>query len=268
MPSSTTDLIDTAVITGGGSGIGKAIAQYLISKDKKVIIVGRTESSLQKTTKEIGATAYYVLDTGKVDTISAFTKKLIQDHPDVNCLVNNAGVQRPFQFPGSGGKEYSFELDKADQEIDINIRGPMHLCVNLLPHFTSLPNAKKAVVMNVSSSLGYLPSSVINPVYNGTKAWVHFFTMNMRTQFKQSDQLKVVEIVPPQVATDLHRERTDPDDNKKGKSSVTLSLEEFMDEVKKGLEEGEDTVTAGPGHALVEAWSDAFGSKYASATET
>lgn len=265
MAQSTYDFIETALVTGGAGGIGRAIAEDLIKRGKKVIIVGRTESKLQSAAKEIGATDYYVLDTSKVETIPDFVKKLLNDHKDVNALVNNAGVQRPFEIPGSNftNGDYGFDLAKADQEIDTNIRGPMHLVVALLPHFTSFPSGKHSVIMNVSSVLGYCPTSVINPVYNGTKAWVHFFTENMRTQLvKNQAKVKVVEIVPPTVATDLHRERTNPDDNKKSNNESALELPEFMEEITKGLQNGQDIITAGMGKGMVKLWEDGLGKKY------
>lgn len=265
MTQSTYDLIETALITGGGGGIGRAIAEDLIKRGKKVIIVGRTEPKLQSAAKEIGAADYYVLDTSKVDAIPAFVKKILNDHKDLNTLVNNAGVQRPFEIPGSNftNGDYSFDLTKADQEIDTNVRGPMHLMIALLPHFTSLPSGKHGVIMNVSSVLGYCPTSVINPVYNGTKAWMHFFTENMRTQLEKGQaKVKVVEIVPPTVATDLHRERTNPDDNKKSNNDSALELPEFMDYLTKGLENGQDTISAGMGVELVKMWHENLGRKY------
>ncbi|KAK5219685.1 hypothetical protein LTR47_007209 [Exophiala xenobiotica] len=268
MGQSTLDLIDTAVITGGGGGIGRAIAESLLKHGKKVIIAGRTESKLKQTASEIGAAAYYVLDTGKTDAVAEVSKKILSDHPDVNCLINNAGVQRPFQFPNiKDDQEYSFDLDKADAEIDINIRGPMHLTLRFLPHFMqNLPTGKKGVIINVSSVLGFLPSSVINPVYNGTKAWVHFFTMNLRTQYAQSDKLRVVEIAPPTVSTDLHRERTDPKDNSKEKNQAALSLEEFISDVEQGWKEGRELIAPGPAGAVVGEWVKAYGEKYEKAT--
>lgn len=238
---------------------GKAIAQDLLKKGKKVLLAGRTESSLKETTKDIGATGYYVLDTGKTESIPDIIAKITTDHPDLDCLINNAGVQRPFQV---FGPDYGFDLSEADQEIDINIRGPMHLSLGLMDHFSK---KDKAVIMNVSSVLGFVPFSVINPVYNGTKAWVHFFTTNLRTQLAQSDKgkhIKVVEIAPPSVETDLHRDRTDPDDNKKEKGASALSLEEFMEEVNKGWEENADTISAGMGKEIVKDWEESLGSRY------
>ncbi|KAJ9661407.1 hypothetical protein H2198_001975 [Neophaeococcomyces mojaviensis] len=265
MGQSTYDLIDTALITGGAGGIGRAMAENLIRANKKVIIIGRTESKLQSTAKEIGATAYYVLDTGKTDQIPSFVQQVTRDHPKLNCLINNAGVQRPFEIPTSNftNGSYAFDLAKADQEIDINIRGPMHLAISLLPHFDSLSGP--SVIINVSSVLGFAPTSVINPVYNGTKAWVHFFTTNMRTQLAGNGKLKVVEIVPPTVTTDLHRERTNPDDNKKENNQAALGLPEFMEEVERGLEEGQETISAGTGKKLVQSWEESMGEYYSKA---
>merc|ERR1712032_745613 len=118
--------------------------------------------------------------------------------------------------------------------------------------------------MNVSSVLGYIPFSIINPVYNGTKAWLHFWSMNLRTQLKDT-KIQVVEIAPPTVATDLHRERQDPDDNKKDKNPSALSVDEFMEEVSKKLENGDETIGAGMGADVVEKWFGTFGEQYAKA---
>ena len=140
------------------------MAADLVKRGKKVIIAGRTRDKLEKAAKEIGATAFYTLDTGDVASIPSFIDQIVKDHPDLDCLINNAGVQRPFQIMGP---DYGFDLSSADQEIDINIRGPMHLAVGLIDkHFKKLDGA---VLIFVSSVLGFSPFSVVNPVYNGTK---------------------------------------------------------------------------------------------------
>ncbi|KAM0438600.1 hypothetical protein ACHAPT_001352 [Fusarium lateritium] len=248
-----------AVVTGGGGGIGKAISQYFISKGKKVLIAGRTESNLQSTAKEIGAAGYYVLDTGKTSDIPSFVRDITSEHPELDCLVNNAGVQRPLKVL-DGNEDF---LQKADQEIDINIRGPMHLALGLIPHLQTKPSA---LIINVSSVLGFIPFSIINPVYNGTKAWLHFWSMNLRTQLKNGgSNIRVVEVAPPMVGTDLHRERDNPDDNKKEYDASSLSVEEFMDEVAKKLERGDETIGAGKGSEVIDRWYKAFGDQYSKA---
>lgn len=251
-----------ALITGGAGGLGRAMAETLIGLGKEVIIAGRTEASLQKTASEIGAKAYYLFDVSNIPSIAGFVKKITSEHPELDAVINNAGVQRPFQILGP---DYGFDLDKADNELDTNVRGPLHLCVGLVPHFNSLPNG--GVIMNVSSVLGYSPVSLVNPVYNGTKAFVHFFTMNLRSQLRQADsKIKVVEIVPPTVETALHRERKDPNDNKKSSgNAAALSVPEFMVQIQAGWKNNDDTCAAGLGHELVEKWYNTYGEYYAKA---
>ena len=101
---------------------------------------------------------YYVLDTSRVSDIAGFIQQVTKDHPQLDCLVNNAGVQRPLDVNSMGAEDF---LQKADSEIATNVTGPMHLAVELLHHFKQKPGA---VIMNVSSVLGYIPTSVINPV--------------------------------------------------------------------------------------------------------
>lgn len=242
------------------------MAVDLISRGKKVIIAGRTESTLKDTSSEIGAAAYYVLDTGDIASIKPFIEKITSEHPDLDCVINNAGVQRPFQV---FGPDYEFDLAKADQEIDIDIRGPMHLSIGLIQqHFDKLPGG--GVVMNVSSVLGLVPFSVVNPVYNAAKSWVHFFTTNLRTQLKQAgkDKIRVIEIIPPAVETDLHRDRVDPDDNKRAKGNkMALTIDEFMHEVRQGWENNEELVTAGPGNEIVAEWQATMGKRYEKMTQ-
>lgn len=205
-----------------------------------------------------------MLDTGSTSSIPSFVQKVTKEYPEIDCLINNAGVQRPLEVRKLGAEEF---LEKADQEIDINIRGPMHLILHLLPHFKE---KKYACIMNISSTLGFLPTSIINPVYNGTKAWAHMFTTNLRTQLQASEetkQIKVVEIAPPSVGTDLHREREDPDDNKKNKNKAALSVEEFMEDVVKGWESGEELIGAGMSKGVIEKWNGAFGEEYGKAAQ-
>ncbi|KAK9434698.1 short-chain dehydrogenase [Metarhizium brunneum] len=223
-----------AVITGGGGGIGKAMARHLVSKGKTVLLAGRTESNLQSAARDVGAAGYYLLDVGKTADISPFVRRITREHPELDCLVNNAGVQRPLDVLQDG----DFTA-KADQEIDINVRGPMHLTLGLLPHLQTKPGA---VIIN---------------------AWLHFWSMNLRTQLRRAGSgVRVVEIAPPMVATDLHREREDPDDNKKQKNAQALGVDEFMGEVARKLERGDEMISAGGGSDIVEKWYGMYGALY------
>jgi short-subunit dehydrogenase involved in D-alanine esterification of teichoic acids len=242
----------TALVTGGGGGIGKAISEQLVKDGKKVIVVGRTESKLQSSVKDIGASAYYVLDTGNISSIPGFVKKLLSEHPDVDCLVNNAGVQRPLNVNDDDKNDF---LQKADDEIDINIRGPMHLALHLVEHFKSKSNA---LIVNVSSVLGFVPFSVVNPVYCGTKAWMHFWSMNLRKQLIDTG-VNVIEIAPPTVGTELHRDRSDPDDNKKENNKNALTVDEFTAEAMGKWKAGDEMISAGMGNDIVDSWEENMG---------
>jgi short-subunit dehydrogenase involved in D-alanine esterification of teichoic acids len=260
-----------ALITGGAGGIGRALAEYLLSKGKKVIIAGRTESNLQKTAQELGSNdeplPYYVLDTSDIYSLEEFSQKITRQHPELDCLINNAGVQRPLDVNKMNAEEF---LAKADVELNTNVMGPMHLTMHLLPHLKSHSAAgHAAVIMNVSSVLGLSPFSIINPVYNGSKAWLHCWTMNLRSQLaRDRTDVRVVEIVPPSVGTDLHRERENPDDNKKHKGADALTVEEFIEGIAAELEADKEVVTAGKmGRELVDKWYKAFGEGYRQAEQ-
>jgi short-subunit dehydrogenase involved in D-alanine esterification of teichoic acids len=255
-----------ALITGGAGGIGLSMSKYFVSQGKKVIIAGRTESKLQTASKELGDAPYYILDTSDTSSIEGFVHKLTTEHPELDCLVNNAGVQRPLDVNKMSSEEF---LSKADNELFTNIHGPMHLTLNLLPHLKAhTAGGTGAVIMNVSSVLGISPFSIINPVYNGSKAWMHFWTMNLRTQLaKDRTAVRVVEIVPPSVGTDLHRERENPDDNKKDKGADALTIDEFISEVAEQLEQDKDVISAGMGKDLVDRWYGAFGEEYGKAED-
>ncbi|EGX90128.1 short-chain dehydrogenases/reductase, putative [Cordyceps militaris CM01] len=245
-----------ALVTGGGGGIGKAMAQYFISQGKKVLLAGRTKANLEASAQEIGAAGCYVLDVGDSAAIRTFAQQITHEHPDLDCVVNNAGVQRPLTVLG----DTDDFLGKADEEININVRGPLHLTMHLLPH---LQQQQHPVVVNVSSILGFVPFAVGNPVYNGTKAWLHFWSMNLRTQLRQGgSRVRVVEIAPPTVGTDLHRDRADPDDNKKEKNDKALTVDEFVADVARKLESGEEMISAGMGVGMVEDWYATFGKRY------
>lgn len=143
-----------------------------------------------------------------------------------------------------------------------NIRGPIYLADAFLKHFASKPHA---VIFNVTSVLGYVPFSIINPSYNGSKAYMHFYTMAQRTQLKNTS-VRVVEIAPPSVHTALHREREDPDDNNPAKSK-SITPEDFMKQVAEQLEEDKETISAGMGKEMVKKWYDNFGEQYDGAAQ-
>ncbi|KAL0481031.1 oxidoreductase [Acrasis kona] len=244
-----------AVITGAAGGLGKAFATSLIKFGKKVIIVGRTESSLASTAKEIGALGYYVLDVSKFDTIPTVVNKILKDHPDVDCLINNAGVQKQLDFTDPN---ITSKLGDVDEEVAINITGLVHLVAAFTPHFikSDVPSA----VMNVSSGLAYVPISPV-PVYCATKAFVKSFTLSLRHQLRNT-KVKVYEIAPPLVESDLHRDHDNADAYTKEKMPHCLTVAEFMSGIEEGWNKGDLDIGVGMAKQRLQAWDSVFKQVY------
>jgi short-subunit dehydrogenase involved in D-alanine esterification of teichoic acids len=205
--------------------------------------------------------AHYVLDTGDVDSdaVPNFVRKVTKEHAEVDCLINNAGIQRPLSVTTMDTLDF---LSKGTTEMNVNIRGPIALALHLLPHFKTKPNA---CIMNVTSGLGYTPLLVSCPIYCATKFFMHSFTMNLRSQLEYdaaTKHISVVEIVPPMVSTDLHREHADPDDNKKENNQMAMSIEEFMADLVAGWKDGKTTIGAGMAKKSVATWFQNFGDMY------
>ncbi|CCG85167.1 Imidazoleglycerol-phosphate dehydratase [Taphrina deformans PYCC 5710] len=233
---STYDKVTTVLITGGAGGLGKALAFNFIKHGKKVIIAGRTEEKLVEAQKDLGQSCigYVTIDVSDTEALQDFAKRVIADYPEVDCVVNNAGVQKLLDF-----KAGDVDITEVQQETK--------------PH---------AALMNVSSGLAYVPISHC-PVYCATKAFVKSFTLSLRAQLKDTS-IKVIEIAPPMVESDLHREHADPDNNKKSKNKMTLSQDEFIKDVEQGLEQGLPEVGAGMALQAIKTWQTSFGEQWAS----
>ncbi|HTD97295.1 MAG TPA: SDR family NAD(P)-dependent oxidoreductase [Edaphobacter sp.] len=192
---------NTILITGGGSGIGRALAEAFHRLDNKVIIAGRRREVLQQTAAANPGMEFVVLDTTKADSIQAAATEVLQRFPTLNTVINNAGVQRVLDFSSDP------PIDQAvvAEEIDTNIVGVLKVTTAFLPHLKAQPHA---TVINISSGLAFLPMARY-PIYCATKAFIHSFSMSLRHQLK-STSVHVVELAPPWVATDLDASHDTP----------------------------------------------------------
>lgn len=187
------------LVTGGGSGIGRAIVDQFVQRGaRKVLITGRRESVLQaaQASYPSGVIEYKVSDCGSVTDRLELFQWVQTNHPDCNALVNNAGIQR--RVPLAEDMETKWEHRVT--EIEINLNGPIHLCTLFLPHFLQKKD-EVTVLANVSSGLAFVPFTS-GPVYAATKAAIHSYTMSLRYSL-QDTNVRVVEIVPPAVKTNL-----------------------------------------------------------------
>lgn len=184
---------NTILITGGGSGIGRALAREFHAAGNKVIVAGRREQPLGETIAGYPGMAKLRLDIDDKRDIAAFAAKVTAEHPELNVLINNAGVMRAEDLAGA-------EVDLADAEATIvtNLLGPIRLTAALLPH---LRKQRQSAIVNVSSGLAFVPL-VSTPTYSATKAALHSYTVSLRQQLR-GGTTEVIELVPPGVQTDL-----------------------------------------------------------------
>jgi uncharacterized oxidoreductase len=190
---------NTIFITGGGSGIGRGLAEALHKAGNQVIISGRRKAYLDATTQANPGMASIEMDVADPKSISAVAKQLTSDFPKLNVLINNAGIM---------------QIDDASAEIDeelmlstvsTNLLGPIRVTSAFIEHLKKQPDA---TVLNVSSVLGFVPLAVA-AVYSSTKAAIHSYTQSLRWRL-QGTSVKVREIAPPWVQTDLLNSNDEP----------------------------------------------------------
>ncbi|UWZ84330.1 SDR family oxidoreductase [Occallatibacter riparius] len=191
---------NTILITGGGSGIGRGLAESLQQLGNQVIIAGRRQKALDETTAANPGMQSLILDVEQAGAIRSFAADVVEKFPALNVLINNAGIMRAEKL-----LEQPEELTDAEAIVTTNLLGPIRLTAALLPHLKQQP---KATIMNVSSGLAFVPLA-LTPSYCATKAAIHSYTQSLRWQLRSSN-IEVVEIIPPYVQTDLMDGAEDP----------------------------------------------------------
>lgn len=184
---------NTILITGGGSGIGRALAEALHAEGNTVVIAGRRASALAEVTTANPGMQSIVLDVGDVDAIAAFGARVANDWPTLNVVIHNAGIMIAEDIVSG-----SWDSAIAEDIVTTNLLGPIRLTAALLPHLRAQPAAS---VLTVSSGLAFVPLAA-TPTYNATKAAIHSWSQSLRHQLAGTN-VDVIEIVPPAVATDL-----------------------------------------------------------------
>lgn len=181
----------TILITGGGSGIGRGLAESFDRLGNQVIIAGRGRAKLDATVADNPNMVAMTLDVADPASIEAFAKEVVEKHPKLDVLINNAGLMRVEDVTKGG-------VSDAEATIETNLLGPIRLTAALLPH---LLKQESAAVANVTSGLGFVPLPT-TPTYCASKAALHSYSQSLREQLKNTS-VRVIEIIPPYVQTTL-----------------------------------------------------------------
>lgn len=217
------------LVTGGSSGIGRAIASALAAKGASVVITGRDAPRLAEVADAGERIDAVVCDVTDDEQIAALQQQMSASG-GIDMLVNCAGVMHFF------GVTSGYPLERQLQEIDIDVSGPVRMVDAFLPGLLQRP----ATIVNVSSGLAWVPYAAA-PVYSGAKAFVHAWTVSLREQLKDTS-VRVVELLPPVTDTPLAHglnpsfKRMPPDD----------LVAAFL----KGLEAGDDEIAPGQSRQL------------------
>ena len=206
---------NTILITGGGSGIGRELAHKWHDLGNTVIVAGRTQASLDETAAGHANIHTMIVDVGDADDLARFAKKVVEVHPAINVLVNNAGIMR---FEDITEER---ELGDAEATIATNLLGPIRLIDGLIEHLKAQENA---AIINVTSGLAFVPMPR-TATYSATKAAMHSYTVSLRA--KLEGKIEVIELAPPAVQTEL----TPGQSTREG----YMPLDQFIEETMLGF---------------------------------
>jgi uncharacterized oxidoreductase len=232
---------NTIFITGGGSGIGRALAEVLHKHGNKVIISGRRKGHLDAVVNANPGIDAIQLDIADPENIKAVAQKLIREHPDLNVLINNAGIMEPDQAAGI------IDENLLASTVTTNLLGPIRLTSALMDQLKS----RRGVILYNTSVLGFVPLAV-TAVYSATKAALHSYALSQRFLLRDSG-VRVLEMVPPWVRTELMNSQ---------EAEQAMPLDQFISETldalgtdaEEILVEAAKPLRANPGpseHALV-----------------
>jgi len=218
------------LITGGASGIGLGLTERFLTEGNTVIICGRRTALLEKIALKHPTLITRPCDVSRPEERIELFQWVMLNHPDLNVLVNNAGIQNWMQI----SDEDFFE--RAQEEIAINILAPLHL-TNLFLNLTAL-----STIINVSSGLSFTPLTK-TPVYSATKAFIHSFTLSLQHLLK-ANSVEVIEVIPPALNTDL---------GGKGLHDTAPPVSDFITSIFKQIQEGKTTLTFGFSEMMLKA---------------
>lgn len=213
----------TVLLTGGGTGIGRALAMQLADKGNEVLICGRRLEPLEETASASAEIHPYRCDLTRSEDIQRMIDRIGRDGHRVDTLISNAAI---LGFDSLAG---GLDLKQAKQIIDANLFGPIELTQRMLD---DLRRAEDPAIIIVGSPAGLGPLAN-TPIYSSSKAGLHAYTLCLRHHL--GGEIRVIEVFPPTVDTPMLAD----------KQWKMMSAEECARRMVRGIERGQEQVWIG-----------------------
>jgi|GEM_PF-68340 len=204
---------NTILITGGGSGIGRGLAEKLHEQGNTIIIASRRTALLQEIASRFPNMHAMTVDVRDPYSVKRLVREIVAAHPNLNVVFNNAGIMRPENVLDGDAA-----LAESSDHVETNLNGPIRLTAALLPH---LQKQTRARIVNTSSGLAFVPRASF-PTYCATKAGVHSYSISLRHQLRRS-AIDVLEMPPPALRTELTPGQS--------KIEAFMPLDDFINEI-------------------------------------
>lgn len=229
------------LVLGATSGIGEGLAARFIKEGRQVIVLGRRAENLEQFVKTHGAdkASSITFDITQLDKIPAFVADVTKQHPDLDCVILNSGIQRSADW----SKPESIDLGVHELEFTTNYLAYLHLTKALLPFFQAKSKSTPTALAYTTSGLALIPMARCSN-YCASKAALHHWILTLRLALADEyKDLRIIEILPPAVQTELHDAKHQPE-IKDGRN-IGMPLDEFVDETWKGLSAGKEQIPVG-----------------------
>jgi uncharacterized oxidoreductase len=214
---------NTILITGGTSGIGRALAEVLHRRGNQVIIAGRRQHLLNQITAGHPGMHGMRLDVEDTRGLEAFAAHIQEQFPELNVLINNAGISKPEDFTVD-----AIDFSVARSIIHTNIVSVLQLTAALLP---SLKRQPHSTIITTTSGLAFVPLAAF-PTYCASKAFLHSWLQSLRFQLRETS-VEVLELVPPYVQTELSGTHQATDPRAMPLADYVAEVMQFFDDPKR-----------------------------------
>ena len=236
------------VVTGGGSGMGRALVLNLLSKGATVVAIDINESTLQETVELAGnkkdSLTSFVVDITNKASVAELLNNTLAKHDCIDGIINNAGIIQPFI------KVNDLSYEAIERVMNVNFYGTLYMTKTFLPHLLTRPEAH---IVNISSMGGFLPVPG-QTIYGASKAAVKLLTEGLNSELSNTN-VKVTVVFPGGVNTNITKNsglNLAQQSGTEARSMKILSPEKAAQIIVDGMENNQYRVLVGKDAGLMD----------------